>query len=121
MDNKVFDFESINKMKTQEYILFSEDKNLGVIALSKETFETIASITISEFKDVAYDEKSKRTAICKIKDNKLNINCEVALVYGAILNNITKIMQEKIYNNILEMTGFKADTINIKIIGFAVK
>lgn len=121
MDNKIFDFDSINKIKTQEYILLKEDKDLGVIALSKESFETIASITISEFKEVIFDNKSKRTAICKIKDNKLTINCEVTLVYGSILNNIIKIMQEKIYQNILEMTGYKADIINIKIVGFSIK
>lgn len=121
MENKIFKMENINKIKTQEYILLNQENELGVIALSKESFETIASITISEFKEVVFDEKSKHNAICKIKDNQLIVNCEVTLLYGCVLNNVIKMMQEKIHQNIVEMTNYKPDIINIKVVGFSIK
>ncbi len=118
MKNKQkFNFENISKNKPQEYILCEPQNDLGIIALSKESFETIAAIAISENNEVVVN-KSKRYVTCKIIEGKLDIEAEIKFKYGSDVNSITQKLQEKIYQAVIDMTGFKTNKIDIKIVGF---
>lgn len=102
----------------QEYVLCDKQNELGVIALSKNVFETIAAITLDEFEEIKKDVKNRKNVDGKIKENQLNLYLEIKLKFGANVNQVTQMLQEKIYRNILEMTGFKCQVIDIKVVGF---
>ena len=103
----------------QEFVLCENQSDLGIIALNKSVFETIAYITLKEMDSVSLDSK-KNVADCKIKDNKLLLSLDVKLKFGTNVNAETKVMQERIYYNILNMTNFKCDAIDVNVVGFEI-
>lgn len=115
MKKKLFDLKVKNK--TQEYVLCQSDNGMGQIALSKQAFETIAMIAVMEHQEVL-DNKNKKNVNCLIKDGSLNINCELKFKFNTDVNAVTSLIQEKIYQTILDMTGFKVNAINVNVVGF---
>lgn len=106
----------------QEYILLNknEDGN-GLIALSKAVFETITRISLDELDDVySVDKKESKAIQCRIRDNKLNVLVNVKIKYGANVNKTCQLLQEKIHENIFNMTNLKCSVVDIKINGFVI-
>ena len=105
----------------QEYIQIKEkDEGTGLIALSKGVFETIAQISVDDV-DQAYAIEPttlKKPIQCKIANNRLNVMAEIKVKYGANVNAVCEALQERIYQNILQMTSLKCNLVDVKVVGF---
>ncbi|MDI9518332.1 MAG: Asp23/Gls24 family envelope stress response protein [Erysipelotrichaceae bacterium] len=107
---------------SKEYILLKEKSDSGIIALNKSVFESIVEISqddIEGFQKIPTTRFSKPVSV-KIVKNKLHISVDVNVKYGANVNSISKKLQNKIYNNILQMTGLKTSEITINVISFSI-
>lgn len=105
----------------QEYIASKEKNDLGLIALNKSVFQTIAKIVIDEDDKIKLKESSKpfKNAIsCRIQDDQLIFEADVKINYLANVNDICNKVQKKIFENIEHMTGIRVDVIDLHVIGF---
>lgn len=104
----------------QEYILMNEDSSIGEIALSKNVFELITEITIGEVDNVVRIPATKfsKTIACKIVNNQLHVSADVRIKYGANVNATCEILQNRIFQNILEMTSMRCGNVDIHVVGF---
>ncbi len=104
----------------QEYIFLEEKSGIGKIALSKFVFEIITDITLNEVENVEKVPSSKfsNSICCKIIKNQLNIIVNVKVKYGANVNATCEILQNKIYQNVLQMTNLQCSKIDIQVSGF---
>lgn len=104
----------------QEYILTNEDSDIGEIALSKNVFELIADITLGDVDNVVRIPSTKftKTISCKIVNNQLHIGADVRIKYGANVNATCEILQNRIYQNILDMTNMRCGNVDIHVVGF---
>lgn len=92
----------------------------GIVALTNGVFETIASITIGENDAVKLADATPfaKPITCKIKDNLINISCDIKIKRGVKVNETVEKIQEKVYNTIYQMTDLKVDKIDVRVIGF---
>lgn len=106
----------------QDYIVVDKKSDQGMIAVNKSVFESIAEISISDI-DNALPVKSTRfnnPVSIKIDHGSLMITVDIRVKYGANVNATAELLQNKIYENILFMTGFKADDITVNVEGFEI-
>ena len=91
-----------------------------MIALSKCVFETIAQISIDEIDGVTLVENSpmKKSYLCKIGNNKLNVMVEIRIKYGMNVHQSCESIQDRIHQNILQMTNLSCENIDVKVTGF---
>ena len=105
----------------QKYILLkTNDSSDGMIAINKSVFYSIAELSIDEVEDAVRIPKTKFNKPLKvtIADNKLGISADVKVKYMANVNETCRTIQSKIYDNVLQMTGFSADTVTVNVVGF---
>ncbi len=105
----------------QEYILIKEkNEEVGLIALQKAVFETISQISVDEDDSVVLLDSSvlKKSIQCKIVENHLNVSVDVKVKYGANVNQVCELLQERIATNIYQMTNLKCNLIDVKVAGF---
>ncbi|MEF9921080.1 Asp23/Gls24 family envelope stress response protein [Anaerorhabdus sp.] len=104
----------------QEYVLLNEKGATGEIALSKNVFELIADITLDDVDSVERIPANKfsKAISCKIVNNQLHIAIDVKLKYGANVNATCEILQNRIYQNIYDMTNMKCGSVDIHVVGF---
>ncbi len=106
----------------KEYILLKEKSDSGIIALNKSVFESIVEISKDEVEGLSKIPHTRfsRPVSIKIVNNKLHISVDVNLKYGASVGVVSKNLQTKIYDNILQMTGLKPSDISINVISFSI-
>lgn len=105
----------------QEYIALKEKNNLGIIALSKSAFQTIAKIVIEEDESLQLAETStpfKYPMSCKIQNDQLILTIDVKVKYSVNVNETCNKVQSKIFENIEHMTEYTPDVIDIRVVGF---
>ncbi len=104
----------------QEYVLMNEDSETGEIALSKNVFELIADITLNDVDNVVRMPANKfsKSISCKIVNNRLHIGADIKIKYGANVNATCEILQNRIYQNIFDMTNMKCGHVDIHVVGF---
>ena len=56
----------------------------------------------------------------KIEDNKLNITADVKVKYGVNVSATCEKIQNRIYENISYMTGFKPNEVTVNVTGFEI-
>ena len=56
----------------------------------------------------------------KIENNKLIISADIKVKYGANVSASCELLQNKIYENILFMTGYKASDVRVNVVGFEI-
>ena len=73
----------------QEYILINNDKENGMITLSKGVFDAIMLISIEDEENVFPVESGalRKSSNCKIVNNELIVNVDVKLKHVKIYNN----------------------------------
>ena len=106
----------------QDYIVLDKKNENGLIAINKSVFESIAEISISDI-DNALPIKGTRfnkPVNIKIDHGVLSITADIRVKYGANVNATAELLQNKIYENILFMTGFKADNVTVNVDGFEI-
>lgn len=104
----------------QEYIQIKEQEDSGLIALSKGVFETIAQISIEDVQQAIAIEPTalKKPIQCKITNNRLNVLAEIKVTYGSNVNEVCETLQNRIFQNILQMTSLKCNLVDVKVVGF---
>ena len=72
----------------QEYIAVKQKNDLGLIAISKSVFQTIAEIEVEEEENVALAEATpfKSPLGCKITDDRLYLSVDIKVMYNANVN-----------------------------------
>ncbi len=107
----------------QDYVILNSDSNEnGLIAINKSVFQSIAEISIDDIDNANRVDSttwSKPISI-RIIENKLHIYADVKVKYGANVNTTCELVQNKIYENVLFMTGFRASEIAVNVIGFEI-
>ena len=83
----------------------------SIVEISQEDIDGLNRIPSTRF---------SKPVLIKIIKNKLHISVDVNLKYGSNVNSISKKLQNKIYDNILQMTGLKASEITINVISFSI-
>jgi len=106
----------------QDYVALNEKENNNLIAINKSVFESIAEISINDIENaIALKNTSFSKSIdVKVDDNKLFISTYIKVKYGANVAATCELVQNKIYENVLFMTGFKVEDINVNVVGFEI-
>lgn len=105
----------------QEYIAVKQKNELGLIALSKSVFETIAQIVVEEEETLFLNDQMnpfKYSINCKIQNDQLIISVDVKVKFDANVNKSCAKLQDKIYENIAHMTDYTPDEIDVRVVGF---
>ncbi len=103
----------------QEYVAMS-NKEKGLIAINTKVLETIAEICVGEEKGVNLSDSNvfKTPVVCKMVDDKLVLQVSIKVDYNTKVNEVSRLLQTKIYENISHMTDCKVNTITINVDGF---
>ena len=107
----------------QDYVILNSDSNEnGMIAINKSVFQSITEISIDDVDNASRIETTKwsKPISIRIIENKLHISADVKVKYGANVNTTCELVQNKIYENVLFMTGFKASEVAVNVIGFEI-
>lgn len=105
----------------QEYIAVKQKHELGLIALSKSVFETIAQIVVEEDESLMLNDPVnpfKDSLNCKIQNDQLILSVDVKVKYDVNVKAACAKLQDKIYENIAHMTDYTPDVIDVKVVGF---
>ena len=103
----------------QDFILLNDRAENGLIAINKSVFYAISEIAIQEIEnaELAPSTFSKPISI-KIAKNELQVAVDLKVRYGANVNSTCELVQNKIYENILFMTGYKPNDVTVNVVGF---
>lgn len=105
----------------QKYIqLNNEGEGLGLIAINKSVVYAITELSIDEIENAVRIPKTRfnKPLTIKTNDNKLDIEVDVKLKYLAEVEQTCELIQNKIYENVYNMTGFRANDVKVNVIGF---
>ena len=104
-----------------EYILLKQNGShpIGQIALTKEAFEMITRFSVEDDDGLMLDHTPlKKSIVCKIGQNKLNICVDVRVRYGKNVNQSIESLQTRIANNVFTMTYYRCSRIDVNVVGF---
>ena len=106
----------------QDYVMLNEEKDDSMIAINKSVFKAITEISIDDIENAVRlpDTRFAKPLSVKIENNKLLISVDIKIKYGANVNATCELVQNRIYENVLLMTGFKASDITVNVIGFEI-
>ena len=107
----------------QDYVILNKDNaENGLIAINKSVFQSIAEISIDDIENAVRTETTKfsRPVTIRIQDNHLMIDADIRIRYGANVNATCELVQNKIYENILFMTGYRTSDISVNVSGFEI-
>lgn len=107
----------------QKYIILKEEnEGLGLIAINKSVFYAITELSIDEVENAIRIPKTKLNKPLKVTtvDNKLDIDVDVKIKYLADVEQTCELVQNKVFENILNMTGFKPNEVHINVVGFEI-
>jgi uncharacterized alkaline shock family protein YloU len=106
----------------QDYVILNEETENGMIAINKSVFRSIAEISIDDIENAVRIPETTFTKPLSviIENNKLNIEADIKVKYGANVSATCELVQNKIYENVLFMTGFKANNVAINVTGFEI-
>ncbi len=104
-----------------DYVVLNEKSENGLMAVNKSVFESIAKISMQDIEDVKMSVNPFVSPIqVKIEDNKLNITADVKVTYGVNVSATCEKIQNRIYENVSYMTGFKPNQVTVNVTGFEI-
>ncbi len=105
-----------------DYVVLKKDAGSGMIAINKSVFEAIAEISMQDIENIVHTPTSfsKKTLSVKVDDNQLKIEADVRVKYGANVAETCGLVQSKIYENIVFMTGYKPSDVRVNVTGFEI-
>ena len=106
-----------------DYVILKEDSAQGRIAINKSVFQAIAEISLREIENIQPEPAgtfAKKPVSVRIVNNRLKIEADVRVKYGASVNSTCGLVQSKIYENIAFMTGFKPSDVKVNVTGFEI-
>ncbi|MBR2760752.1 MAG: Asp23/Gls24 family envelope stress response protein [Solobacterium sp.] len=103
-----------------DYVVLKENNGQGRIVINKSVFQAIADITLKDIENISQDPANfaYKPVTIRVDDNRLRIETDIRVKYGASVNSTCGLVQSKIYENIAFMTGFKPSEIKVNVIGF---
>ncbi|MBR2810031.1 MAG: Asp23/Gls24 family envelope stress response protein [Solobacterium sp.] len=106
----------------QDYVKLNEDEGNGMIAINKSVFQAIAEISVEEIENAVALPATKfsRPLQVKIENNHLHFEVDLNIRYGANVQQTCELVQNKIYENVLFMTGFKTTETKVNVRGFEI-
>ena len=106
----------------QDFVVLDEKNENGMIAINKSVFQSIAEISVDDIENAVRQPETTwgKPVQVRIEDNKLNITADIKLKYGANVEATCELVQNKIYENVLFMTGYKANDISVHVDGFVI-
>ena len=105
----------------QDYVILHEKSDNGLIAINKSVFHAISEISIGEVEYAMLNNSAFNKPLqVRIVKNKLEITADIKVRYGANVNTTCELVQNRIYENILFMTGFKASEVTVNVEGFEI-
>ena len=104
----------------QDYVVLNEDNGNGMIAINKTVFKAIGELSIDDIENAVRIPETtfNKPLSVKIENNKLYIAADIKIKYGANVEATCELVQNKIYENLLLMTGFKATDVDVHVSGF---
>ncbi len=110
-------------MATEFIVSKSENNELGIIGLSTAVFESIAEQCLEESDNARLANSStlKKGITCKVVKQDIVISLNVLASTGVNIADLSRRIQNRVYESIVQMTGFKNIVININIVGFYYK
>ena len=104
----------------QDYVVLNEKNENGLIAINKTVFKSIAEISIDDIENAIRVPQARFTKplTVKVDDNQLHITADIKVKYGAAT---CELVQNKIYENIVFMTGFKPADVTVNVIDFEIQ
>ncbi|HCK87827.1 MAG TPA: Asp23/Gls24 family protein [Erysipelotrichaceae bacterium] len=106
----------------QDYVVLNEENEDSLIAINKSVFKAITEISIDDIENAVRMPETRfaKPLSVRIENNKLLIEADIKVKYGANVNATCELLQNRIYENVLLMTGFKASDIKINVTGFEI-
>lgn len=109
------------RIMAMDYVVLNEKSENGLMAVNKSVFESIAKISMQDIDDVKMSVNPFVSPIqVKIEDNKLNITADVKVTYGVNVSATCEKIQNRIYENVSYMTGFKPNQVTVNVTGFEI-
>ena len=106
----------------QDYVILDKKNENGMIAINKSVFESIAEISIGDIENAVAVKETRfsKPVSVRIDKGELLVTADIKVKYGANVNATAELLQNKIYENILFMTGYKASDVTVNITGFEI-
>ena len=103
----------------QDYVMLKESSRNGTIAINKIVFHSIALISLQEVQNVVPAEGyMAKPVTVKIDKNRLNVEANIKVKYGENAAVASGQVQNRIYENILFMTGYKPASVTVNVQNF---
>lgn len=106
----------------QDYVVLENKNDTGMTAVNKSVFKSIAEISIADIENAVALEETRfyKPVSVKIDDNSLCVSADIKVRYGANVSATCELVQNRIFENIMFMTGIKASDISINVTGFEI-
>lgn len=106
----------------QDYVILDKNNENGMIAINKSVFESIAQISIDDIDNAILLKQGRfnKPVSVKIERGQLSVTADIKIRYGANVNATAELLQNKIYENIMFMTGYKIANVTINVEGFEI-
>lgn len=108
----------------QDYVVLNEgaEDEYGMVAMNKSVFQSIAEISIDDIDNAVRIPQTRfnKPLSVRIDDNKLHITADIRVKYGANVAATCELVQNKIYENVLFMTGFRPADVTVNVTGFEI-
>ncbi len=103
----------------QDYVILNESDN-GRVAINKSVIKAIGQISIDDIANAVRmpENKFSRPLVIRIDENELYIEADIKVKYGANVKATCELVQNKIYENVLFMTGLKPAGVSVNVTGF---
>ena len=102
----------------QDYVILDKKNENGMIAINKSVFESIAEISIGDIENAVAVKETRfsKPVSVRIDKGELLVTADIKVKYGAN----AELLQNKIYESILFMTGYKASDVTVNVTGFEI-
>lgn len=94
-----------------------EAKN-GKVILSSDVFKNIAQIASNKVSGIFPAKKEDDFVSCKLNNDNVKLTIFIKLKQGSDVSKVCSQLQNKIHEDILDMTGIDCNEINLDIQGF---
>ena len=103
----------------QDYVVLKNRSENGMIAINKQVIHSIARLSLRDIDNAEPADGTLTNAVqVKIEKNRLWINTDIHVLYGANVNATCELVQRTIYDNVLFMTGLKPYNVSVSVEGF---
>ena len=96
----------------------------GSVLISEDVIASITTVAAKEVEGVCgmhggFGKKSGKGLKLTLKENSLDIECNIIALYGHSVIEIARNVQSAVVNAVESMTGLKVDSINVNVCSIA--